>query len=287
MRFGENINYLWKMKKIAFIFLMFCSAFNSKAQNLILNGSFENHSAPDCYNNFNLTQWNATVANSTQYNNGSVSLLNDSCSVCSDFPNYFWGGGAQEGNWFATVHSSVHYNQPTSTGFVWLYPRFTLALDSTLKNTTNYKLSFYIKKPSVPPIITQACHSVLNNYIQVGISNSASNFGTHLITTPLGTDDWQQYSMVFNTTNAEQHITINVGFGDTNNLVLFIDNFVIEETTEPATVFVTATNEMHTSSKKQLLKIADILGRESKSKKGLLFYIYSDGTVEKKIIVQC
>jgi len=44
--------------------------------------------------------------------------------------------------------------------------------------------------------------------------------------------------------------------------------------------------EMHTSSKKQVLKIADILGKESKSKKGLLFYIYSDGTVEKKLILQ-
>ena len=37
---------------------------------------------------------------------------------------------------------------------------------------------------------------------------------------------------------------------------------------------------------KHLLKIVDILGKESKSKKGLLFYIYSDGTVEKKIIIE-
>jgi len=37
---------------------------------------------------------------------------------------------------------------------------------------------------------------------------------------------------------------------------------------------------------KELLKIVDILGRESKSKKGLLFYIYSDGTVEKLIIIE-
>jgi hypothetical protein len=40
------------------------------------------------------------------------------------------------------------------------------------------------------------------------------------------------------------------------------------------------------SEMQQLLKIVDIFGRESKSKKGLLFYIYSDGTVVKKIIVQ-
>ena len=47
----------------------------------------------------------------------------------------------------------------------------------------------------------------------------------------------------------------------------------------------TAINEI-SQQEKHLLKIVDILGRESKSKKGLLFYIYSDGTVEKKIIVQ-
>ncbi|MFT4802473.1 MAG: hypothetical protein ACI93N_002251, partial [Flavobacteriaceae bacterium] len=38
---------------------------------------------------------------------------------------------------------------------------------------------------------------------------------------------------------------------------------------------------------RQLLKIVDILGKESSpNKKGLLFYIYSDGTVEKKLFVE-
>ena len=48
----------------------------------------------------------------------------------------------------------------------------------------------------------------------------------------------------------------------------------------------TAVNETSQQTK-HLLKIVDILGKDSKpNKKGLLFYIYSDGTVEKKIIVQ-
>ena len=282
MRFGENINYLWKMKKLILITLLFCCAFTTKAQNLVLNGSFENHSAPDCYQSWNTTTWNGSVANSTSYYS-SVSLLNDSCVTCPYFPNYFWGGGAQEGHWFATVYSEVHYNQP---GTFWLQSKFSLELDSALKHTTNYKLTFYIKDPDNYPTDTTSCYDVEGNYVQVGISNSATNFGTHLITTPLGPNDWQQYSVVFNTTNAEQHLTIEVGVGDTNNLVVYIDNFAIEETTEPATVFVTATNEMYTSGKKQLLKIVDILGKESKSKKGLLFYIYSDGTVEKRLVIE-
>ena len=39
--------------------------------------------------------------------------------------------------------------------------------------------------------------------------------------------------------------------------------------------------------KKKQFKIVDILGKESQpNKKGLLFYIYSDGTVEKKLIIE-
>lgn len=35
-----------------------------------------------------------------------------------------------------------------------------------------------------------------------------------------------------------------------------------------------------------LIKVADILGKEANpQQKGLLFYIYDDGTVEKKIII--
>ena len=270
------------MKKLGIILLVFCAC-NLQAQNLVLNGSFEQNNETQCYRSMNTTTWNGTVANSTSYYS-AVSLLNDSCVTCPYFPNYFWGGGAQEGHWFATVYSEVHYNQP---GTFWMQSKFSLELDSALKNTTNYKLTFYIKDPDNYPTDTTSCYDVAGNYIQVGISNSATNLGTHLITTPLGTDDWQQYSVVFNTTNAEQHLTIEVGVGDTNNLVVYIDNFAIEETTEPATVFVTATNEMHTSSKKQLLKIVDILGKESKpTPNSVLFYIYSDGTVEKKLIIE-
>ena len=36
----------------------------------------------------------------------------------------------------------------------------------------------------------------------------------------------------------------------------------------------------------QLLRTEDVLFRESKSKKGLLYYIYIDGTVENKIIIE-
>ena len=41
------------------------------------------------------------------------------------------------------------------------------------------------------------------------------------------------------------------------------------------------------SIKKELIKIVDILGRETEEKRNTtLFFIYSDGTVEKKIIIE-
>ena len=121
-----------------------------------------------------------------------------------------------------------------------------------------------------------------NNYINVGISNYEDSLGKHLITSIYGDTAWKEYTYVFETQNAEEYLTVTVGLNGIINYAVFIDHFVLTETQEPLT---TGINEISQEEKK-LLKILDILGRESKSKKGLLFYIYSDGTVEKKIIVQ-
>ena len=49
---------------------------------------------------------------------------------------------------------------------------------------------------------------------------------------------------------------------------------------------VTAINELN-SSNRELLKVVDILGRNANGNKNEpLFYIYNDGTVEKKIIIE-
>lgn len=158
-------------------------------------------------------------------------------------------------------------------------------LSTPLSANKNYKLSFYIKKPPPSPDTTM-CMDGGNSSITLGISNTPTESGTLIYQSPLGVDEWVQYAVVFNTTNAEQYITVQIDSGATTNNTLFVDNFVLEETTEPATVFVTATNEIDANNKKYLLKIADILGRETKPKKNtLLFYIYNDGTVEKRITI--
>jgi hypothetical protein len=40
------------------------------------------------------------------------------------------------------------------------------------------------------------------------------------------------------------------------------------------------------NNEKEIIKITDLIGRESKQTNQLLFYIYDDGTIEKKIIIE-
>ena len=47
-----------------------------------------------------------------------------------------------------------------------------------------------------------------------------------------------------------------------------------------------ATSVSEINKNKKLVKIADILGRKTKQKNQLLFYIYDDGAVEKRIVVE-
>ncbi len=53
------------------------------------------------------------------------------------------------------------------------------------------------------------------------------------------------------------------------------------------TISVTGTHDISSSSHRVLIKITDVLGRETKGTKNEpLFYIYDDGTVEKRIIIE-
>jgi len=76
----------------------------------------------------------------------------------------------------------------------------------------------------------------------------------------------------------------NIGFA-TNNWGF--DSFTTISTncnyTNPCAT-VSAIQEQTTN--KQLLKVTDLLGRETKQTNQPLFYIYDDGTVEKRIVIE-
>ena len=48
----------------------------------------------------------------------------------------------------------------------------------------------------------------------------------------------------------------------------------------------TSTSVSSIQSNKKLLKVTDLLGRETKQANQPLFYIYDDGTVEKRIVIE-
>ena len=63
-----------------------------------------------------------------------------------------------------------------------------------------------------------------------------------------------------------------------------VNGCIGEELTVLVNVIINSIEDLNNN--KKLIKITDVLGRESKVGGGPLFYIYEDGTVEKKIIVE-
>jgi hypothetical protein len=200
--------------------------------------------------------------------------------VLGVLPKLFGGGGVQDGDRFAYLFGKP-FISPQGNG--WMQSKLSLELNIPLSNKKNYKLSFWIKDPPpAPPVDTPACSDPLNNLVHIGTSNYDNQFGTHIYSSPLGDSIWKQYSIVFNTQNEEEYITVQVDTGNISQHGVFIDNFVLVETEEqPNAVY-----ELNAGNKK-LIKIVDVLGRESKPNSNTpLFYIYSDGTVEKKLIIE-
>ena len=275
------------MKKLIFIVILFCCAFTIKAQqNLVLNGSFELNSTTSCTNSFSD---NLIYSNYVSYSESfgvehSSGLYHLPCWVCS--PSLLWGGHPQDGNWVLGLdgrHEILVVPPPLDTTVHNIKQgKVSLELATPLLDNKRYKLSFYAKSPPTD-IPTSFCITKKGNFVEVGISNIDTVFGILLLTTSLADTSWLEYTYVFETQNGEQYITIQAGLNDTINQSILLDNFVLTETEEPLT---TGVNEVP-KVEKQLLKIVDILGKESSSnKKGLLFYIYSDGTVEKKLIIE-
>lgn len=160
--------------------------------------------------------------------------------------------------------------------------KVSLKLQNPLSDVKRYKLSFYAKSPPTD-IPIPFCLTKKGNFVTIGISNYNNQFENQLLTTPLVDTSWSQYNYVFETQNSEEYITLKAGINDTINQTILLDHFVLTETQEPLTTGVSELN----SNNQQLIKIVDILGKESSpNKKGLLFYIYSDGTVEKRIFIE-
>jgi len=67
----------------------------------------------------------------------------------------------------------------------------------------------------------------------------------------------------------------------TSSLTFMSDTCVLTYNSTPTTILYPSYN-----NEKEIIKITDLIGRESKQTNQILFYIYDDGTLEKKIIIE-
>jgi hypothetical protein len=298
------------------LLIIFCTC-KLQAQNII-NGSFENNTAISYIWNLTNAQYNATIASSSAIglsNIGEISLFKTGGGI------YYWDTTyvvkAQEGDWFITPGAIgityIDVNGDTLPGWDY-YDAFSLELDDTLIIGSWYTLSFYSKYKT--PL--GGYPTYLPGRVSVGMSHYPDSFGVVIDTTAFTDTAWTQHSVHFQATSNFRHITcrpvrekIGVNWAFVDNFSLRLDstgtyipppaswNCLATACTDPAngngtyttlaacqTACITsAINEQQ--GEKQLLKIVDVLGKESSSNAtGLLFYIYSDGTVEKRIVIE-
>jgi len=249
------------IKKIIYILLITSSSVN--AQNLILNGDFEENTFNSCTYDADCNQFTSNMINISGIPNGSydIDILNNNCILNGSQ----WGGGAKSGTWFIGAQFGG--------GNVEM---FSFNLNENLIIDTYYKLSFYTKiAPPYP--ITLATYPTTD--IVIGGSDYEDYFGNTICTIPQpDTSLWQLREYIFYNTNPYSFLTVSGSMANGWGY-LFLDNFVLEETE------VSGIDGLNISNK--LLKIVDVLGRETFPQKNTpLFYIYSDGRVEKKIIIE-
>ncbi len=260
--------------------LLFCCAFIIKAQqNLVMNGSFEDYSSTYPIGEIisNNADFNSKMNNLTAFsyqdafgNGNYLVIFNDTSQWMHQYGLLSWDG-ASEGEHYLYINGSIIGNdQPMDKFSLDLFQTgvisgntYTLMVD--LKQTSSSPHPSFIEQPTI--------------FLDVGLSNYATNFGTflHQLTPPVD-DNWETQVYHFVAPTDADYLTISA-VPDMGNCSNLIDNVRLYSG------YVSAVEE-HTP-KKQLLRIVDVLGRETNPKKDTpLFYIYSDGSVEKKIIIE-
>jgi hypothetical protein len=231
----------------------------------VLNGSFEYHNAIAC-DEMLYDEYNAASSASTAYGlGGHYTFVNASCTTLF---------GGEDIGYSLPIHGSWTlsiYNWDTLS-IVDSY--LTMQLSAPLNPGNWYRLTFYSKAPLGPPppwIYAEGSR------IKLGISNTATTFGDFIYEAPRADSNWTQQSVVFQAPNNGQYLSIET-IEESGRYGIQLDHFVLSTDTTSAIA------ELNGRTPK-LLRIVDILGKETTAKANTpLFYLYDDGTVEKKMI---
>src|SRR5262249_39154067 len=146
------------------IVLLALVASDARAGNLVLNGDFENNTAQNTLFNLTNANFNATMADATALATaGEIDLIKN-----SEF-----GIPPQSGLWKLAIHTQPALGPP--------FDAFSLNLSSALVAGATYDLQYFA-----------AAVINFNGEIDIGISSSATDFGTLLFTDGAFGNAWTQ-----------------------------------------------------------------------------------------------
>lgn len=268
-------------KKGVFILLFICTAYLSNAQISVLNGSFENFTFTDCYDAIDVSDelyFNSNLQHfaSIIYYNGVVpswlqefDLFSDTCTYSSPLNTITPPNGI---SYIGLVSSDT-------SGFSGKLDAFSLELSDSLIIGNWYSISYYHHKGGNSHTTSFPSHRPSRT--EIGVSLIYNEFGDSLFTSSYTTNSWTKEEFIFQAITPSKHITVKP-IKEAGRRYQLVDNFEIREVEAPPPSSISEYN-----SEPKLLRVVDMLGRESKPQPNTpLFYIYGDGTVEKKVIIE-
>lgn len=186
----------------------------AKAGNIIINGGFETNSAGSTQFNLSNASFSATVANATGFGTANeIDLFT---------PDNDYYMTPQAGNWSVVLHKKIAGNPDA----------FSFNLSSPVLSGTSYLLSFYAFSDRNIP-----------SQVLIGLSNSATNFGTQVFSATPSMTNWQHFTYSF-TPNINA-LFFTVSAGATLNGVTNVDSFSLTPSTsvsipEPSSILLLA-----------------------------------------------
>jgi hypothetical protein len=175
----------------------------TNAQNLILNGSFENNLCVTYTETCSNHKYDSLMSNSHSFGtDANLDIMTSADSYCGS------NGAAENGTWYVGVSSDYA-------------DAFSLTLSSTLIQGKTYSLSFYDRQSDI---------DTAGSPVQIGVSNNDSTMGTILFTGPQpATCQWQRRSFSFSAPANIQYITVTCPYdGPPSTTWTHVDNFVLD-----------------------------------------------------------
>ena len=164
------------------------------AQNLILNGDFENNSASECQFNVSNVEFTAIMENATGFGptpsglgTGEIDVMRDRINGCA------WGNPPVSGA------TKLGLGSGRSAGS---YDAFSFDLGSPISAGSKYVISF-----QVSAVITGFSHGHAS--VEIGLSNAPRKFGTPLFSgSGSRTGSWSKWERIFEAPINAKYLTV-------------------------------------------------------------------------------